>query len=124
MNTDTIFWSDELEARLCELYVRDDVADIFWGRRAEENGTAWQVYVVTRPSCPYTKSEAIGDQTIHFIKEDAGFERVPQSSCDQSSLTLDMIPQDLEMAFNKALSFCDAHYNLVGMSTYKRTVGR
>ena len=42
-----------------------------------------------------------------------------------------MIPQDLEIAFNKALenelgkSFRDAHYNLVGMSTgYKRTGGQ
>ncbi|CAB4412695.1 unnamed protein product [Rhizophagus irregularis] len=32
----SIFWSDALEARLCELYGRDDVVDIFWGQPVEE----------------------------------------------------------------------------------------
>ena len=69
ITTDTVFWSDELEVRLCELYVRDIVAQLTYSGVDEENGTTWQIYVVTRPSCPYAKSEAIGDQTIHFIKE-------------------------------------------------------
>ena len=32
-----IFWNDALEARLCELYMKDNVVDIFWGQPAEES---------------------------------------------------------------------------------------
>ncbi|RGB31588.1 hypothetical protein C1646_255536 [Rhizophagus diaphanus] len=45
--SNSIFWSNALEARLCELYMKDDVVDIFWGQPVENHligSTNWHVY--------------------------------------------------------------------------------
>ncbi|CAG8771461.1 9962_t:CDS:1 [Dentiscutata erythropus] len=73
----------------------------------------------------------MGDQVIRFISEEKGFinaEIPPQSP---NLPTWKKIPQKLQKVFDDALdnelglSFREAHYNLVGMSTgYKRTKGK
>ncbi|UZO27631.1 uncharacterized protein OCT59_019821 [Rhizophagus irregularis] len=119
--TDSILWSDAIETRLCELYIKDDVIDIFWGRPVEEhfeNSTKWNIYVITRGlSYPYAKKEIItGGQVINFIAEE---ERL--ISFDDPLPKSLKIPQDLKEKFNEALdnelrsSFRDAHYNLKGI---------
>ncbi|GBB96769.1 hypothetical protein RclHR1_02830005 [Rhizophagus clarus] len=127
----SIFWSNALEARLCELYMKDDVVDIFWGRPVEEHlvgSTTWYVYVITRGSYnSYAKMETITDnQVINFIAEEEKFvgfdDPLPNSI---------KIPQDLKRNFDEALdnelgfSFREKHYNLVGIGTgYKRIKGQ
>ncbi|RIA78912.1 hypothetical protein C1645_842076 [Glomus cerebriforme] len=127
----SIFWSDALEARLCELYIKDDVVDIFWGRPIEDHlagSTSWHVYVITRGLYhPYAKTEIIADgQVIHFMAEEANF--INTNDPLSSSIK---IPQDLKEKFDEALdnelgsSFREAHYNLVGIGTgYKRIKGQ
>ncbi|RIA94974.1 hypothetical protein C1645_817347 [Glomus cerebriforme] len=127
----SICWSDVLEARLCELYMKDDIVDIFWGRLIEDHiaeSTTWNVYVITRGlHHPYTKTEIIEDgQIIHFIAEEAKF----ANTIDPLPSSIE-IPQDLKEKFDEALdnelgiSFREAHYNLVGISTgYKRIKGQ
>ncbi|RIA94975.1 hypothetical protein C1645_817348 [Glomus cerebriforme] len=128
----SIFWSDALETRLCELYMKDDIVDIFWGRLIENHiaeSTTWNVYVITRGlHHPYAKTEMIEDgQVIHFIAEEANF----VNTNDPLSSSIKKIPQDLKETFDKALdnelgiSFREAHYNLVGIGTgYKRIKGQ
>ncbi|CAB4442911.1 unnamed protein product [Rhizophagus irregularis] len=128
---DSIFWSDALETRLCELYMKHDVIDIFWGCSVEEhfeNNTKWNIYVITRGLYyPYAKKEIIADgQVINFIAEE---ERL--ISFDNPLPNSLKIPQDLKEKFNEALdnelrsSFRDAHYNLVGIGTgYKQIRGK
>ncbi|GBB96774.1 hypothetical protein RclHR1_02830010 [Rhizophagus clarus] len=125
------FWSDALETRLCELYMKDDVVDIFWGQPIEEHlnsSTDWHVYVITRGlHNSYAKTEIITDkQVIRFITEEERF--VSFDDPLPSSLN---IPQDLRENFNEALdnelglSFREAHYNLVGIGTgYKQIRGQ
>ncbi|PKC66201.1 hypothetical protein RhiirA1_460048 [Rhizophagus irregularis] len=127
----SIFWSNALETRLCELYMKDDVIDIFWGCPVEEhfeNSTKWNIYVITRGLYyPYAKKEIIADgQIINFIAEE---ERL--ISFDDPLPNSLKIPQDLKEKFNEALdnelrsSFRDAHYNLVGIGTgYKQIRGK
>jgi hypothetical protein len=126
----SIFWSDALEARLCDLYMKDDVVDIFWGRPIEEHpgSTTWNVYVVTRGlHNSYAKIEKITDnQVINFIAEEEEL-----ISFDDPLPNSMKVPQDLEKNFDIALdnelglSFREKHYNLVGMGTgYKRTKGQ
>ncbi|RIA98943.1 hypothetical protein C1645_731287 [Glomus cerebriforme] len=117
-------WSRALEIRLLELFERNDVTDIFWGRPIKEyfsKSTQWYIYVITRS---YTNTEILDGQIIHFIAEEDGFSKFDD---DYSSLNLPKIPQDLQEKFEEALdndlgpSFREVHYNLVGMSTgYKR----
>ncbi|GET01360.1 kinase-like domain-containing protein [Rhizophagus clarus] len=125
----SIFWSDALEARLCELYMKDDVIDIYWGRPVEENlsgSTKWNIYVITRGLYyPYVKTEMIADgQVIHFIAEEVGF-AIPNDPLPSSI----EIPQDLKEIFDEALdnelglSFREAHYNLVGIGTGYKQIG-
>ncbi|GES83010.1 PLP-dependent transferase [Rhizophagus clarus] len=128
----SIFWSDALETRLCELYLRDDIVDIFWGHPFNEqhpkgNSTNWNIYVVTRGlHHPYSKKERItDDQVIHFIAEAAKFV-IPSDPLP----CLIKIPQDLKEKFNEALDnelglpFREKHYNLVGIGTgYKQVRG-
>ncbi|CAB4392447.1 unnamed protein product [Rhizophagus irregularis] len=131
---DSIFWSDALETRLCELYMKDDVIDIFWGRPIEEhfknsdNSTKWNIYAITRGLYyPYAKKEKIADgHVIHFIAEEARFV-IPNDPLPSSII----IPQDLKKIFDEALdnelglSFREAYYNLVGIGTgYKQIRGR
>ncbi|CAB4483569.1 unnamed protein product [Rhizophagus irregularis] len=128
---DSIFWSDALEARLCELYMKDDVIDIFWGRPIEEHfkgSTNWNIYVITHGLyCPYAKTEIIVDgQVIYFIAEETKF--VISNDPLPSSI---QIPQDLKEKFDEALDnelgllFREAHYNLVGIGTgYKQIRGQ
>ncbi|PKY58232.1 hypothetical protein RhiirA4_479975, partial [Rhizophagus irregularis] len=128
---DSIFWSDALENRLCELYMKDDVIDIFWGRPVEEhfeNNTKWNIYAITRGLYyPYAEKEIIADgQVIHFIAEEARFV-IPNDPLPSSII----IPQDLKKIFDEALdnelglSFREAYYNLVGIGTgYKQVRGR
>ncbi|UZO27625.1 uncharacterized protein OCT59_019815 [Rhizophagus irregularis] len=127
----SIFWNDALETRLCELYMKDDVVDIFWGQPVEESIkgiTNWQVYVVTRGlHNSYAKTETITDnQVINFIAEEEKL-----ISFDDPLPNSIKIPQDLEERFDEALdnelglSFREKHYNLVGIGTgYKRTKGQ
>ncbi|CAB5345824.1 unnamed protein product [Rhizophagus irregularis] len=127
----SIFWSDALETRLCELYMKDDVVDIFWGRPVEENlagSTSWHIYVITRGSHnSYAKTETItGNQVINFIAEEERF--VGFDDPLPSSLK---IPHGLKENFNEVLdnelglSFREAHYNLVGVGTgYKQIRGQ
>ncbi|GBC53011.2 kinase-like domain-containing protein [Rhizophagus irregularis DAOM 181602=DAOM 197198] len=127
---DSIFWSDALETRLCELYMKDDVVDIFWGQPIEEyfaGSATWHVYVITRGLYSSTKTETIADnQVIYFIAEEEGF-----ASADDPLPNSIEIPQDLKEKFNEALdnelglTFREKHYNLVGVSTgYKRINGQ
>jgi hypothetical protein len=127
---DFISWSDALEAYLCELYIKDDVSDIFWGQTTEEyfaGSTAWHVYVITRGLHSYTKMETIADnQVIYFIAEEERF----ASPVDPLPNSIE-VPQDLKKKFDEALNnelgllFREKHYNLVGMSTgYKRINGQ
>ncbi|GBB96397.1 hypothetical protein RclHR1_27420002, partial [Rhizophagus clarus] len=127
---DSIFWSDELEARLCELYMKDDVIDIFWGQPIEEylaSSTTWNVYVITHGLHSYTKMETIADnQVIYFIAEEERFANFNDSLPNSIE-----IPQDLKKKFDEALDnelglpFREKHYNLIGMSTgYKRINGQ
>ncbi|RHZ79829.1 hypothetical protein Glove_140g17 [Diversispora epigaea] len=127
-----ISWSGELETRLLELYRKDDVVDIFWGRRVEEHrdgSKLWHIYVITRGLFhSYPKTETLADgQVIHFIAEEDGFAKFD----DDSQLNLPRIPQDLYEKFDEALdnelgtSFRKLHYNLAGISTgYKRIDGK
>ncbi|RGB31725.1 hypothetical protein C1646_763704 [Rhizophagus diaphanus] len=127
----SIFWNDALETRLCELYMKDDVVDIFWGQPVEESIkgiTNWQVYVVTRGlHNSYAKTETITDnQVINFIAEEEKL-----ISFDDPLPNSIKIPQDLEESFDEALdnelglSFREKHYNLVGIGTgYKRIKGQ
>ncbi|CAB4392448.1 unnamed protein product [Rhizophagus irregularis] len=125
----SIFWSDALEARLCELYMKDDVIDIFWGRPIEDHlvgSTNWNIYVITRGLyCPYAKTEIIADgQVIHFIAEETRF-AIPSDPLPSSI----KIPQDLKKFFDEALdnelglSFREAYYNLVGIGTGYKQIG-
>ncbi|PKY44958.1 hypothetical protein RhiirA4_515296 [Rhizophagus irregularis] len=127
----SIFWSDALEVRLCELYMKNDVIDIFWGRLVEEHlkgSTNWNIYVFTHGLyCPYAKIERIADgQVIHFIAEETKF--VISNDPLPSSI---QIPQNLRENFDEALDnelgllFREAHYNLVGIGTgYKQIRGQ
>ncbi|CAG8470819.1 459_t:CDS:2 [Scutellospora calospora] len=126
-------WGNMLENRLCELYTKDNVVDIFWGRSVEEHTAGenvWHVYVITRgPFHPRTKLEDIDGILIHFIREDDAFiyaETPPQTPYDPLP-SRKKVPENIQKAFDDALnnelgpSFREAHYNLVGMSTgYKR----
>ncbi|UZO27634.1 uncharacterized protein OCT59_019824 [Rhizophagus irregularis] len=125
----SIFWSDALEARLYELYMKDDVIDIFWGRPIEDHlvgSTNWNIYVITRGLyCPYARTEIIADdQVIHFIAEETGF----ATSSDPLPSSI-KIPQNLKKFFDEALDnelgllFREAHYNLVGISTGYKQIG-
>ncbi|PKC14595.1 HCP-like protein [Rhizophagus irregularis] len=127
---DSIFWSNALETRLCELYMKDDVVDIFWGQPIEEyfaGSTTWHVYVITRGLYSSTKTETIADnRVIYFFAEEEGF----ASADDPLPISIE-IPQDLKEKFNEALdnelglAFREKHYNLVGVSTgYKRINGQ
>ncbi|RHZ76413.1 hypothetical protein Glove_198g59 [Diversispora epigaea] len=129
-----VFWNNELEKRLCQLYEKEDVIDIFWGQNILTGDTSWSIYVVTR-NFPYKneKIEIVGNQVIQFISEEKGFigaEIPPQGPYDPLP-TRKKVPQDLQKTFDEALnyelgtSFREMHYNLVGMSTgYKRTQGK
>jgi hypothetical protein len=130
--SNSIFWSDALETRLCELYMKDDVIDIFWGRPAVKehlvDSTTWHVYVITRGlHNSYAKTETITDnQVINFIAEEERF----ISFTDPLPNSLN-IPQNLKNIFNEALddelglSFREKHYNLVGIGTgYKQICGQ
>ncbi|RHZ79844.1 hypothetical protein Glove_140g20 [Diversispora epigaea] len=132
LTTNNISWSDALETRLLELYRKDDIVDIFWGRRVEEHRAGsklWNIYVITRGlfhSCPKTETLADG-QVIHFIAEEDEFSKFD----DDSQLNLPRISRDLQEKFDEALdnelgtSFRELHYNLVGISTgYKRISGK
>ncbi|CAG8498601.1 5919_t:CDS:2 [Ambispora leptoticha] len=131
---ETVPWNKDLENRLCQLYVRDDVVDIFWGRSILTGETTWSVYVVTRnlSLCEYKEEVTVG-QVIHFIPEEKGFfnAEIPPQSAHVPLSTWKKVPRDLQKAFDEALNnelgppFREAHYNLVGMSTgYKRTKGK
>ncbi|RUS32644.1 hypothetical protein BC938DRAFT_474769 [Jimgerdemannia flammicorona] len=123
-------WSDEQEARLRQLYDQNNVVDIFWGCRIENNlsdNKPWHVYVVTRGlHHPNPEMEAMADsQKIYFIAEGTG-----STDFDPSPNNIMAVPPDLQKEFDEALddelgtSFREAHYNLVGMSTgYKRIRG-
>ncbi|CAI2163856.1 4861_t:CDS:2, partial [Funneliformis geosporum] len=127
----TVPWNDILENRLCQLYAKDNVVDIFWGRNILNGDTTWSVYVVTRGNLYlHEKIEEAGGQVIRLISEEKGFLNavIPPQSPDDNLPTRKKVPQDLQKVFDKALnyelgpSFREAHYNLVGMSTgYKRT---
>ncbi|CAG8452020.1 8158_t:CDS:2 [Diversispora eburnea] len=128
---ETVPWNKDLENRLCQLYVRDDVVDIFWCRNIPTDKKTLSVYVVTRnlSRLEYTE-EATKGQVIHFIPEEKGFlntEIPPQRAYDPLP-TQNKFPQDLQKAFDEALnnelgsSFREVNYKLVGMSTgCKRT---
>ncbi|CAG8645271.1 3152_t:CDS:2 [Ambispora gerdemannii] len=124
-------WNEDLEDRLCKLYVRDDIVDIFWGRNTGE--TTWSIYVVTHDFSLREWTEEVTGQLIHFIPEGKGFLNagIPPQSAHDPLPTWEKVPQDLQKVFDKALdnelgpSFRKAHYNLVGMSTgYKKTQGK
>ncbi|CAG8711726.1 12634_t:CDS:2 [Funneliformis mosseae] len=93
----------------------------------------WCVCVVTRNLFRHKKIEKIRDQIIRFIPEEEGFvnaEILSQNPHDPLP-TWKKVSKDLQKSFNEALdnklgpSFCETHYNLVGMSTgYKRTQGK
>ncbi|RIA93089.1 hypothetical protein C1645_722869, partial [Glomus cerebriforme] len=103
-NEEPIFWSDALESRLCELYMSNDVVDIFWGQPIEEHqehlacSTIWHIYVIT---CGFHNSYqmvTIDNQVIHFIAEEekmVSFDDPLPSSIE--------IPQDLKKNFDEAL---------------------
>ncbi|CAG8645819.1 1236_t:CDS:1 [Paraglomus brasilianum] len=131
---ETVPWSDSLESRLCQLYARDNIVDIFWGQNLKEDDATWRIYVVTRNllrQCE--KTEKIGDQVINFIAVEEGFvsAEIPPQNPHDSLPTWKKTPKKLQKAFDEALdnelgpSFRKMHYNLVGMSTgYKRTHGK
>ncbi|CAG8618504.1 15720_t:CDS:2 [Acaulospora morrowiae] len=131
---ETVPWSDSLESRLCQLYARNNIVDIFWGLNLKEDDATWCVYVVTRNllrQCE--KIEKIGDQVINFIAVEEGFAsaEIPPQSPHDPLPTWKKTPKKLQKAFDEALdnelgpSFRKMHYNLVGMSTgYKRTQGK
>ncbi|CAG8607159.1 3281_t:CDS:2 [Diversispora eburnea] len=131
---ETVPWNKDLENRLCQLYVRDDVVDIFWGRNILTGEKTWSVYVVTRNLSRREYAEEVTEgQVIHFIPEEKGFlnAEIPPQSAHDPLPTQNKVPQDLQKAFDEALnnelgpSFREANYNLVGMSTgYKRTKGK
>ncbi|RHZ68386.1 hypothetical protein Glove_295g46 [Diversispora epigaea] len=68
---ENIHWNDNLEKRLCQLYIKEDVVDIFWGQNILTDGT--------------TCDGVTEDPIVHFISEKNGFidaEIPPQSSYD------------------------------------------
>ena len=126
-------WNDSLESYLCQLYTRDDIVDIFWGRNFKEDDATWRVYVVTRNFFRRKRVEKIVDQVIHFVAEEEGFfnAEIPPQNPHDPLPTWKKVPKNLQMAFDEALDnelgllFRKMHYNLVGMSTgYKRTQGK
>ncbi|CAG8667834.1 11259_t:CDS:2, partial [Acaulospora morrowiae] len=129
LNSELVSWNDDLENRLCQLYKKDGIVDIFWGRDICTNETTWSVYVVTRHLSLHERTEEVAGQLIRFIPEDRGLlvPEIPSQSGRDLLPTYKKVPQDLQKAFDKALdnelgpSFREAHYNLVGMSTgYKQ----
>jgi hypothetical protein len=127
----SIPWGDDLENRLRQLYSKEGVVDIFWGRNLKEDDATWRVYVVLRDiSYLRKRTEGVmGDQMIRFITVDEGFanSEIRRLIYHGSLPTLKKIPKKLRKAFDEALdnelgqSFREMHYNLVGMSTgYKR----
>ncbi|CAI2177988.1 847_t:CDS:2 [Funneliformis geosporum] len=131
---ETVPWNDSLESRLCQLYARDNIVDIFWGQNLKEDDAIWRIYVVTRNllrQCE--KIEKIGNQVINFIAVEEGFVGavIPPQNPHDPLPTWKKTPKKLQKAFDEALdnelglSFRKVHYNLVGMSTgYKRTQGK
>ncbi|PKY53825.1 hypothetical protein RhiirA4_499668 [Rhizophagus irregularis] len=91
----SIFWSDALEARLCELYMKDDVIDIFWGRPIEDHLVEETGFAT--PSDPLPSSIKIPQNLKKFFDE----------------------ALDNELG----LLFREAHYNLVGISTGYKQIG-
>jgi hypothetical protein len=131
----SIPWGDDLENRLCQLYSKKDVVDIFWGRNLKEDDITWRVYVVFRNTSYLRKrtESLMEDQMIRFITVEEGFAnaKIRLQSPHDPLPTLKKIPENLQKVFDEALdnelgqSFREMHYNLVGMSTgYKRTQGK
>ncbi|CAB4413213.1 unnamed protein product [Rhizophagus irregularis] len=71
----SIPWSDDLEKRLRQLYAKEDIVDIFWGRSLKDDDTTWSVYIVSRNICHLCKrtENVKEDQIIRFIAEEEGF---------------------------------------------------
>lgn len=74
-----VLWSESLESRLCQLYVRNNIVDIFWGQNLKEDDATWHIYVITHNllrQCE--KTEKIRNQVINFIAVEEGLS-VPKS---------------------------------------------
>ncbi|EXX60781.1 uncharacterized protein OCT59_024403 [Rhizophagus irregularis] len=67
-------WGDDLEKRLRQLYVKENIVDIFWGRSLKDDDTIWSVYVVRNIPYLFKRTENVmEDQMIRFITEEEGF---------------------------------------------------
>ncbi|POG65688.1 hypothetical protein GLOIN_2v1781436 [Rhizophagus irregularis DAOM 181602=DAOM 197198] len=66
-------WGDDLEKRLRQLYVKENIVDIFWGRSLKDDDTIWSVYVVRNIPYLFKRTENVmEDQMIRFITEEEG----------------------------------------------------
>ncbi|PKK72537.1 hypothetical protein RhiirC2_777065, partial [Rhizophagus irregularis] len=76
----SILWSDDFKKCLRQLYVKEDIVDIFWGQSLKDDDTTWCVYIVSRNICHLCKKteNVKEDQIIHFIAEEEG-QRAGQS---------------------------------------------
>ncbi|CAB4395972.1 unnamed protein product [Rhizophagus irregularis] len=68
------FLGDDLEKRLRQLYVKENIVDIFWGRSLKDDDTIWSVYVVRNIPYLFKRTENVmEDQMIRLIIEEEGF---------------------------------------------------
>ena len=96
-------WNDSLESYLCQLYMRDDIVDIFWGQNLKEDDATWRIYVVTRNLLSLCEKIENCYQVINFIAVEEGFAgaEIPPQNHHDPLPTRKKTPKKLQKAFRQ-----------------------